>query len=262
MMAKRRSFDTLGTAAGTLIAAVLTGCSGSPFSPTDDGLGAGDGGAASTQDAPAEPQIDANPAHESGTSACDGVTRRRTMSDPFIADFEDNSSFAYDYGPTGPLNALSIAGPGAVGTGKAAHLSKPGLITFGGMGLQAPCWDVSALSGISFWAKGTAGADNVIQIQVAIPATHAVANGGDCTKDCFDHPSKKVTLTADWKQYTAAWSELTQAGFGAPAKFEGIMMAINWVSLGGPGVDFWVDEVAFYSGSPTAGPVGLDAGAH
>ncbi len=96
----------------------------------------------------------------------------------------------------------------------------------------------------------------MIQVQVALPATHAVANGGDCTDKCFDHPSKKVMLTPDWKQYTAAWSELNQAGFGAPATFNGIIMAINWASLAGPNVDFWIDEVALYSGTASSGPVG------
>jgi hypothetical protein len=96
----------------------------------------------------------------------------------------------------------------------------------------------------------------MIKVQVALPATHSVANGGDCTENCFDHPSKTIVLTPDWKQYTAAWSELAQAGFGAPAKFNGIIMALNWVSLAGPNVDFWIDEVALYSGTASAAPVG------
>ena len=72
---------------------------------------------------------------------------------------------------------------------------------------------------------------------------------------CNDHPSKRVTLTPQWKQYTVAFSELAQAGFGVTAKYDGIMMALNWVSLAGPGVDFWVDEVALYSGTASTGPV-------
>jgi hypothetical protein len=125
------------------------------------------------------------------------------------------------------------------------------------------CWDVSALSGISFWAKGTAGSDSLIKVQVALPATHSVANGGDCTEKCFDHPSKTIALTPEWKQYTAAWSELAQAGFGTPASFSGVIMALNWVSLVGSNVDFWVDEVALYSGTASPGPVGHgDGGVH
>jgi hypothetical protein len=83
-------------------------------------------------------------------------------------------------------------------------------------------------------------------MQVAIPATHAVADGGDCTTKCYDHPSKKVTLGAAWQQYNVKFSDLTQAGFGAPATYGGIIMALNWVSLEGPSVDFQVDEVSFY----------------
>ena len=43
-------------------------------------------------------------------------------------------------------------------------------------------------------------------------------------------------LTPQWKQYTVAFAELAQAGFGAPARYAGVMMALNWVSLAGPGV--------------------------
>lgn len=56
------------------------------------------------------------------------------------------------------------------------------------------------------------------QIQIAIPATHAVANGGDCVEKCFDHPSKTITLTGEWNQYITTFAELEQAGFGNPAR--------------------------------------------
>src|SRR5260370_11335748 len=124
------------------------------------------------------------------------------------------------------------------------------------MGFGTGCWGVSSLDGISSWAKGCAGASSVVQFQVAIPATHGVPFGGDCTDKCNDHPSKKFTLAGDWKQYSVAFTELAQAGFGAPAKYNGVMMAMNWVSLSAPAVDFWLDEVALYAVKPSTGPVG------
>jgi hypothetical protein len=42
------------------------------------------------------------------------------------------------------------------------------------------------------------------------------------------------------------WAELTQAGFGDPATYQGIIMALNWVSISGPNLDFSIDEIAFY----------------
>ena len=58
--------------------------------------------------------------------------------------------------------------------------------------------------------------------------------------------SKHVALTANWQQYHVAWGDLTQAGFGNPATFQGIVMALNWVSLAGPALDFQIDEIALY----------------
>jgi hypothetical protein len=191
-------------------------------------------------------------------SVCDGKSRKMTTGDLYVADFESGDMHGwYDYTSTGALNKLVAATPGAVTTTKAGHLAAGGLMSFGaGLGFGTGCWDTSALDGISFWAKGTAGAANTIQVQVAIPATHAVANGGDCVDKCFDHPSKTVTLTGDWKQYTVTFAELKQAGFGNPAQYQGVMMALNWASVEGPNVDFWIDEVALYAGTASPGAVG------
>jgi hypothetical protein len=225
------------------------------WTQTDSGGGGiDDTGTPWTYDA-APPPPDAQP---QTPSVCNGKSRILTTADKFIADFESTSLTGwYDYRASGALNALVVGTPGAIGTAKAGHLAASGLTDFGaGMGFGTGCWDTSALDGISFWAKGTAGGDNRIQFQVAIPATHAAANGGDCVTKCFDHPSKQLVLTSDWKQYVVAWSELTQAGFGTPAHYQGVIMALNWVSVSATSVDFWIDEVGLYSGSASPNPVG------
>jgi hypothetical protein len=194
-------------------------------------------------------------------SACTGKTLAVTTSNLFIADFESGALQGwYDYQATGALNALVVGSPGAVNTAHAGHLAAGGLTTFGGgMGFQTVCWDTSALDGVSFWAKGTAGSDNRFQFQVAIPATHAVADGGDCVAKCFDHPSKQLVFTPDWTQYVVPFSALAQAGWGTPATYSGVIMALNWVSVDASSVDFWVDEIAFYKGTASVGPVGAGA---
>jgi hypothetical protein len=263
-----------GGAGGAAVAA--TGSSGAISSATGEGGSAprsGSGGVADSG-APAlegggAPPIDAAGTGGAeggpfGTSACSGKSRMVTAADPFVSDFESGSLHGwYDFAATGALNDIAIVSPGAVGTLHAGHLAATNLPSFGaGMGFGTGCWDVSALDGVSFWAKGTAGADNVIQFQVAIPATHEIEVGGDCVERCNDHPSKKVALAPEWKQYVVRFSELAQAGFGAPAKYDGVMMALNWVSVSGPSVDFSVDEVALFSGTASSGPVGRgrDAG--
>jgi hypothetical protein len=186
------------------------------------------------------------------TGACAGKTHG-LPAPPTIYDFEDGALTAwYDYKDTSAsatFNHVAIATPGANGTTRAGRISGSGFTGFGaGMGYGLACLDTrgGAYQGISFWAKGTSGTDNNIALQVAIPATHAAADGGDCTAMCYDHPQKKVLLTPDWKQYRVTWAELTQVGFGKPATFQGIIMALNWVSLAGPSLDFSVDEVALY----------------
>ena len=166
------------------------------------------------------------------SGACANRTRKLTAADASIANFESGSLAGwYDYRdptPNAALNPVALATPGAVNSAGAARLSGTGFQGFGaGMGYGLGCWDATVFAGISFWAKGVSGTDNNIALQVAVPATHAVADGGDCVANCFDHPSKRVVLTPDWKQYRVTWAELAQAGFGAAASYGGVIMALN-----------------------------------
>jgi hypothetical protein len=245
-----------GPTGGATTAAGSSTAGAAPESTSTTAGSTGAGGAAGAAGAGGG-GADAGPS-DGPHSACDGKTRKITSLDPFIADFESGDMHGwYDFGATGALNLLTDGAPGAIGTARAGHLAAAALTSFGaGMGFGTGCWDVSSLDGVSFWAKGSAGVDNAVQFQVAIPATHGVQFGGDCVAQCNDHPSKKLMLTPQWKQYAVAFKDLTQAGFGTPAQYSGVMMALNWVSLSGPAVDFWIDEVALYAGKPSTEPVG------
>jgi hypothetical protein len=182
------------------------------------------------------------------TGACAGKVH---VAATVIDNFEDGALTSwYEYKDStanATLSPLAIVSPGAASTNKALHLSGAGFTGFGaGAGDMILCTDASAFQGITFWAKGTSGTSNNIALQVAIPATQATADGGDCASSCFDHPSKKVALTTAWQQYHVLFSDLAQAGFGAPAQYAGIIMALNWVSTEGPNVDFQIDEISYY----------------
>jgi hypothetical protein len=152
---------------------------------------------------------------------------------------------------------MEVDGPGALGTRAAAHLSGSGFKAFGaGMGYGLGCYDVSAFDGVSFWAKGSVGTDNRIAFQAVLPETHAVADNGDCLAKCYDHPSAQVVIGPEWRQYSLRFSDLHQAGFGGAATYRGIIMALSWVSIAGPDVDFWIDEIAYYKGTADPRPVG------
>ncbi|HET6279944.1 MAG TPA: hypothetical protein VFH73_03230, partial [Polyangia bacterium] len=159
--------------------------------------------------------------------------------------------------PDAVFNMIEVKGPGAVGTRTAAHLSGTGFKSFGaGMGYGLGCYDVSVFDGVSFWARGNAGAGNLIAFQAVLPETHAVADNGDCLAKCYDHPSAQVTIGPEWRQYAVPFADLRQAGFGGVASYRGIIMGLSWVSIAGPNVDFWIDEVAYFHGTAGAGPVG------
>ena len=251
--------------AGTIGSGGATGSAGSTMGAAGQTGGAGGPGTAGM--AGAGGNVANGTAGTAGTAGLGGVTgaggtggmkvvtgacANKVHAAAAVIDTFENGSLTswYEYKDSTPgatLNPLAIVSPGAAATTKSLRLSGRGFQGFGaGVGLMSLCTDASAFRGITFWAKGTSGTDNNIALQVAIPATQAVADGGDCTSSCYDHPSKKVVLTSAWQQYQVLFTDLGQAGFGPPAEYGGIIMALNWVSIEGPTVDFEIDEIEYY----------------
>jgi hypothetical protein len=196
--------------------------------------------------------------------------------DAFVDDFEEAaispgwSSFN-DVSPT--VNAFQIAqaADGAGGTAHSGHYAGMGAKTAanGGFGVGTVyntainpsaglyCIDVSAFTGVSFWAKA-ATAGSKISLNFVLPQTNAatsndagVATGGDCKMNCFNHPRVTFTLTTTWAQYTATFAS---AG-GGSAKVGSVLQELAWLSPDA-NWDFTIDEIAFYAGTPPAGAVG------
>jgi hypothetical protein len=142
----------------------------------------------------------------------------------------------------GHLSATGIKAPTAGGFGAG--------FGFGMKDANMTCAGVKAFDGVSFWAKGTSAADNALRFQVVVAATQAKADGGDCETNCYNHPGKSITLTADWKQYTVKWSELAGA-----VKVDGVILGFNWITTG-PDFDVWIDETTLFAGSAPPGPIG------
>ena len=222
-------------------------------------------------------------------SVCDGVaTRVFTVEDnAFIDDFEcvtgtcdPTTMVAYGWSTFNDLGAPGVdaadnmikmlqvpdgkTGKGGQYTGTGANPSK----VAPGFGVGAIfnvvidpaggylCADVTALDGLSFWAKaGTAGAK--IDVNFVIPATNAAGvddmarpNGGDCKTGCFNHPKKSLTLTADWQPYTVTFAEAA----GGSAKVKGLIQEIGFLSADAAW-DFSLDEIAFYKGTAPVPPI-------
>ncbi len=241
-----------GTSAGT-----STGTSGSSSGSTTGGTGTGGTGSG-------------------GPSVCDGKTFVLPVGEAFIDNFETDTRFTgwYTFSDTTPPNkpGPERVASGAVSTDFAGHVQATGIksskaMGYGagfGFGLVDPekgaCVDLSAFDGISFWAKGTAGADNSLKFQIVAPATQPADSMpvGDCASSAaacaFKHPAKTITLTADWKQFVIKFSELAPA-----SAYAGKVLGFNMIT-DGPDYDAQIDEVTFYSGTAPTGAVEPDLG--
>jgi hypothetical protein len=213
-------------------------------------------------------------------SLCDGAgTRALTSADGFVDDFEEMmispgwSSFN-DVMPTENFFKMALASGGAVGTAHAGHYAGMGakLTTAGGFGVGTVynvaidpaagiyCIDVSAFDGVAFWGKAL-NANSKVSVNFVLPQTNKQStdmmgrpNGGDCTANCFNHPRVTITLTTAWTQYAIKFSD---AG-GGSAKVGSLIQELAWLSPDSDW-DFSLDEIAFYKGTPPAGPVGTGA---
>lgn len=239
-----------GSSAGT-----STGTSGSTTT-----AGTGTGGAAST-----------------GPSVCDDKTFVLPAAEAYIDNFETDTRFTgwYSFSDTTPPN---MPGPERVATGAlttafSGHVHATGIksskaMGYGagfGFGLVDPakgnCVDLTAFDGISFWAKGTAGADNTLKFQIVSPSTQPADSMpvGDCASSAaacaFKHPAKVITLKAEWTQFVIKFSELAPA-----AAYTGKVLGFNMIT-DGPDYDAQIDEVTFYSGTAPTGAVEPELGA-
>src|SRR5262249_26299611 len=93
------------------------------------------------------------------------------------------------------------------------------------------CVDVSAFACVAFSAKaGVSGKQ--INVSFVVPETNPQgAPGGDCTANCYNHPSKTITLTDQWAQYTVKFSEAV----AGTAKVNGRIQELLWTT---PDKDF------------------------
>jgi len=204
-------------------------------------------------------------------SVCDTKTRTIPPAEAFIDNFETDTRFGgwYSFADTDAANHNKIAraAGGALSTAMAGHVSATGIKAPTAMGFGAGfgfnlvdsmgnCAGITEFDGVSFWAKGTAGADNVLTFQAVHPAMQPTTEmpPGDCLSNCFNHPKKTITLTANWQQYSIKWSELT-----GPVAVKGVIFGINWITPG-PAYDVWIDEVTLFKGTAPTGPVGSGDG--
>jgi hypothetical protein len=107
-------------------------------------------------------------------------------------------------------------------------------------------YDLTAYSGLTFYAKSRAGATKV-HVAFATLTTTPVDDGGDCATDCTDHYAGVVTLDTSWVEYSIDFSSLKQEGWGPKPEDLAHTIFIYFGFLGTDGgptsFDFLIDDV-------------------
>ena len=210
-------------------------------------------------------------------SVCDGKTFALPVGEAYIDNFEMDTRFLgwYAFSDTTPPNMPAperLMGMGALSTNYSGHVHATGIksskmMGYGagfGFGLVDPvkgnCVDISAFKGMSFWLKGTAGADNTLKFQIVAPATQPADSMpvGDCPTSAspcaFKHPAKTITLMPTWTQVIINFADLAPA-----AAYTGKVMGFNMIT-DGPDYDVQIDEATFFTDMAPTGPVMPDLG--
>lgn len=106
------------------------------------------------------------------------------------------------------------------------------------------CYDVSAYSGIEFWAKG----NTRIHVQLSVIDEISTETGGLCGgSGCYSGPHKAFDLGPQWRKHTLSWAELEQ--LNQPKKFRFDPKRVVSLNLSihrqDTPFDLWIDDVRF-----------------
>lgn len=170
--------------------------------------------------------------------------------------FDDNTS-----GSESPFTIALLSGPNARGGSLAAlHFTASGFSDWGaGVGAdlvnlagKKVAYDVSAYSGLHFYAKISSGAQSTLKLLV--PTTYSDPDGGKCNdsvtdKRCNDHFFYPITpLKTGWDEYRCDFADMIQQGFGLiqpeldPTSVYSVQFTLSTKLVP---VDIWIDDLSF-----------------
>jgi hypothetical protein len=168
-----------------------------------------------------------------------------------------------------PTMIMSAIPGGRMGSVNGLHTTASGFTTSGALvgvdlnrkGAAASArltYDASAYKAVHFWAKVEASSPGVIRFAMldqhtdpgggkCCPAKEACGTGNIANGLCYDHFNKDLTFTHDWAEYTVAFPDLNQVGWGdnkvdAVDAAHVFGMQLSWTSAT---MDLWLDDVAF-----------------
>jgi len=141
------------------------------------------------------------------------------------------------------------------GAGIGADLNQPMVPDGGTYTGKKVKYDVTAYTGVTFWAMATTGSDTMLRIKFPMSDETKVEDGGDCvessTNKCSDDWGEQFNLptNGNWKQITIKWGDtgFHQEGWGAVFAWnpkDVTSIQIQSVDKGET-YDFWIDDMYF-----------------
>jgi MYXO-CTERM domain-containing protein len=133
-------------------------------------------------------------------------------------DGREGTWFAFDDASSGTRTDIEISAAERDGSGNAVCLDGANFTRWGG-GLGFPLsepdttrqpYDASNYTGVSFWARGSSTPFRFMLVDKYSDPTASSCSG------CNDHFNFSFTPSAEWQQFTFAWREASQLGFGDP----------------------------------------------
>jgi hypothetical protein len=112
--------------------------------------------------------------------------------------------------------------------------------------VPAGTFDGSGFRGIRFYARGNV----TVRATVNVLAVRGSDIGGTCDPElggCNDYHGLPVALDPVWREYTIAFADLTQEGWGQAVRFDATaLVAIDFSVPRGPSFDYAIDDLVFY----------------
>lgn len=163
----------------------------------------------------------------------------------------------YELGDGTGSEWLRTQGPGSGAGSYAIHVTGTGYTSWGsGFGFNfsnpgagAQQYDVSAYSGIRFWAKVDAG--STAAMRIVLPNNQTLPEGGMCGADCYNHFGFDITLTTSWQLFTMPFSSMSQqTGWGVTYSAIDLTKVYNFETRFTTNVTYsvWMDDIEFYGG--------------
>jgi hypothetical protein len=163
-------------------------------------------------------------------------------------------------GVESPFMSSPLTGANArPGSSAGLHMTATGFTGWGaGVGFdfvneagKKVAYDVSAYTGILFYAKIASGAE--ASMKVLMPTIYSDPDGGKCTgttgpNACNDHFSYQVSpLTTAWAAYQFSFTDLVQQGFGLmQSSFDPTSVySLQFTLTNKLAIDLWLDDIAF-----------------